>query len=269
MKFKVIFILFNVVIIISFLMVFLLPFFAMGPDFPVDFWSNYWYFIVLFFGILAVLNFYFLYNWKLFQLLENEDWEGVINLLGDKIFEEGKISKQSVRTLIHASLLKVKFDVIQRLEAVLQAKKPQLCKEFAIELGIPYLLSSDHQGMVAYYEKMNSITGVKNPKWIEWNLAYGYLLNKRYDEAEKQLLELYKDVKDPVLALLTLYLLNGVSSLHPETNELVATGRQMIKDSYTPHAFEMVIQRNQRNIQSMVLAKPINEARNWVFEGEA
>ena len=81
MKFKTIFIIFNVVIVFSFLFIFFMPLFLLGGDYFVDFFFNNWFIGILFVITLFIFNFYFLQNWQLFRLLENEDWNKLIEFL--------------------------------------------------------------------------------------------------------------------------------------------------------------------------------------------
>ncbi len=78
MKFKAIYILFNVVLVVSFLVIFLMPVFLLGSDYFSLFWTRNWVIAVVFVVTLAALNTYFLLNWGLFTRLEREDWPGLI-----------------------------------------------------------------------------------------------------------------------------------------------------------------------------------------------
>ena len=73
MKFRLIFIVFNVVLVISFLVIYVTPLLILGWSYTRIFWANNWYLPVIFVGIIGVLNAYFASNRKLFRLLENED----------------------------------------------------------------------------------------------------------------------------------------------------------------------------------------------------
>ena len=59
MKFKVLFVIFNIVLFLSFLTIFLLPFFILDASFMLEFWSKNWYFGAIFLVILGVVNFAF------------------------------------------------------------------------------------------------------------------------------------------------------------------------------------------------------------------
>ncbi len=77
MKFRTIYILFNVVIAVSFVFVFFLPFFLLGWDYSLEFWKGSWYLALFFIVLLGVLNAFFAWNWKVFSLVEKEDWSGL------------------------------------------------------------------------------------------------------------------------------------------------------------------------------------------------
>ena len=69
MKFRTIFILFNVVIIVSFLFVFLLPLFLLGPESSLGFWKGNWYLALFFLALIAGLNAFFIVNRQTFVLV--------------------------------------------------------------------------------------------------------------------------------------------------------------------------------------------------------
>ena len=89
MKFKTIYILFNAVILLSFGFIFLMPLLLLGSDYFSLFVSKNWIAGALFLLTLIIINGYFLWNWKLFHLLETEDWRGLINLLENRVYEKG------------------------------------------------------------------------------------------------------------------------------------------------------------------------------------
>ena len=62
MRFKIVFILFNVVIVASFLIIYLMPLAMLGMDYTREFWANNWGLPIVFVVILAILNGYFTIN---------------------------------------------------------------------------------------------------------------------------------------------------------------------------------------------------------------
>ena len=55
MKFKAIFVIFNLIILVSFLFIFLIPFFMLGWDYTQVFWTENWSVALVFVGVMAGL----------------------------------------------------------------------------------------------------------------------------------------------------------------------------------------------------------------------
>ena len=88
MKFKVLFITFNIVLFLSFLTIFLLPFFILDGSFMLEFWSKNWYFGLIFIIILGIVNAAFISNWKMLSFLEREDWPALSSCSKRKLSEK-------------------------------------------------------------------------------------------------------------------------------------------------------------------------------------
>ena len=140
MKFKTIYILFNAVILLSFGFIFLMPLFLLGGDYFSLFVSKNWIAGALFLLTLIVINGYFLSNWKLFRLLETEDWRGLIRLLEQRVYRKGRFGKGTIKMLINAYVVTSNVEKISDLESRLREKRPRLLRTYALQFGIPYLL---------------------------------------------------------------------------------------------------------------------------------
>ena len=77
MKFKTIFLLFNIIIVISFVFIFFMPVFMLGADYGITFWQKNWPLAIFFVLILAAFNGFFLSNWQVFSLIEAERWDSI------------------------------------------------------------------------------------------------------------------------------------------------------------------------------------------------
>ena len=116
MKFKGIFVIFNSVVAFSFLFVFLMPLFVLdGAAYGIFLASN-WYLAKAFLGVMGVLNAYFIVNWKIFRLLEREDWPALNEVLKNRLFEQKRYTSRDVALFVNTSLLMSDISSIERLE---------------------------------------------------------------------------------------------------------------------------------------------------------
>src|SRR6185369_4819941 len=210
MKFKTLFLLFNLILLISFAFIFLMPLPVLGWEYAVSFWGQNWYIALAFVVILAVLDLYFVRNWKLFSLLEREDWAGLRKLLEAELAQRGKLSLSKTRIFVNACLIGQGVSRISDLRAAYEAQKVKLMPKVALSLGLPLVLEGKADAVEAFFGPLadDKKTGSDLP-WIRWCLAFARLL-KQNGEGAKPLLVSGLAQKQPVLRLLSLYLLDNL-----------------------------------------------------------
>ena len=263
MKFKVIFLLFNVVLVISFLVIYLMPLFIIGWDYTRIFWAANWYLPVIFFVIIAVLNVYFAFNWRLFNLLEREDWSGLVSFLEEEIYAKNRIRRQYVRILVNGYLVNSNTDGITRLEALVREKRPDMMPSMALAFGIPHLLKNEPAAMEQYFGEFLTKRNTRDRNWVLWDHAFALMLQKRRDEARGELLRVVKASREPVLRLLSLYLLDAFSD--GDVEQVLAEGKTSLKKRFTPSLWQKELERAKDNVQVVILAKLVQESTEWLF----
>ena len=265
MKFKTIFILFNIVIIISFLIIYLMPLFMLGWEYTSVFWAKNWFLPVIFVAVIGGLNAYFISNWTLFRYLEAEKWEPLIEYLEAKIYSEEKLRDQYVRILINAYLVRGRAGEIHRLKEKAEEKRPKLLKKFTLQFGIPYILDNDSTGMKEFFGRFLEEDSGREGRWIRWNYAFASFLEEDKEEAKKILLPLAREAKDPLLKLLSLYLLDPFSSSDEEAGRVVARGTKSLLDKHDRDSWEKELNRGKDNVYIVILSRLLGEATEWLF----
>ncbi len=269
MKFRVVFIVFNVIILFSFLFIFLMPLAMLGWEYTRLFWSRNWYLAVLFLLVISSLNVYFIMNWQLFHYLEREDWPGLVTFLEERIYGRKQIRSQYVRILINTYLVRSDLESVRKLEQFLRRQRPRLVARFAIPLGIPHLLANDPQAMLGYFGPLRSETRGRERHWVRWNHAFSLMLLQKGDEAKRELLDLSGEVRDPVLRLLTFYLMDAFSDTDRDLTELLRREREAFRKRFPRAGWERTVERSKGNIQVIVLSKLIEEATGWAYREDA
>jgi hypothetical protein len=265
MKFKTIFILFNGVIVVAFLFVFLLPLILLGPEYFRMFFQKNWIAAALFLATLIIINGYFFYNRKMFRLLEREDWPELIRLLEDSIYRRGRLRGASCRMLLNAYLITANTAPIAELEARVRRDRPALLKPLALLFGLPYLLRGEPEAAESYFGPLASQAGVADRPWIRWNYAFSLMQRKSYDRAKEELLGLLADRPEPVLRLLTVYLLDSYAKAHPEVAGPVERGREELIRRWSAEQWRHKLENSGGNPQISLLAPILREAREWLF----
>jgi hypothetical protein len=267
-KFKTLFILFNLVIVISFLIIYFMPLFMLGWEYTSVFWAKNWFLPVIFIAVIGGLNFYFIRNWKLFRYLESESWDKLKDFLEGQIFEKNQFRTQYIRVLVNTYLVRSEVENIGRLEQYLAEKTPRVRKKFALLLGIPYILSNDSMKMKEYFKEFLTEAKGKEGAWIKWCYAFACFTGEDKENAKYLLLELSEQQQDPILRLLTIYLLEAFRNDDPDIGPLVDRQVSEIKTAYTASAWEQEIEKGKKEIFLVILSKLINDATEWLLRKE-
>jgi hypothetical protein len=266
MRFKTIFIIFNIVIIISFLFIFFMPLLLLGAGHFGEFVVKNWISGVLFLLALGGFNLYFIRNWRLFELLEKEDWHSLIDYLEDAVFQKGRINRRHIKILINSYLVTSNTDAIVSLGGFLSERRPEIVPSFAIPLGIPYLLSANGDESERFFGKLLSLKNLKERDWIRWDYAFSLLQGKQMDAARSRFTELASETSDPVLLLLSLYMLKPLARDDEQLETLIESRTQEFRKTHTVEAWNKRVEKAKDNMQILVLSKIIREASDWVFE---
>jgi hypothetical protein len=265
MKMKAIFLLLNAVLGVAFIVIFLTPLFLVGGDWFSLFWTRNWPIAVVFALTLGAVDGYFLLNWKLFSGLEKENWGEVAEFLEGRILKRGWISAARVRLLLNTYLVTSNTDGILALESYLSGKKPGIIPRFSLPFGIPHLLSKEPKEAEAWFREMLLRPRVADRDWVSWNHAFSLLQTRESDSARTELSELVERVSDPVLLLLTIYLLDVLARDDAALETRVTSKRDMLRAQHTPATFQKAVERSSANIQVVVLSRLLHDASRWLF----
>jgi hypothetical protein len=265
MKLKAIFLLFNGVLVVSFLLIFLMPLFLLGTDSFSIFWQRNWIIAAVFVVTLGAVNGYFLFNWKLFTSLEREDWPSLVTLLEERVLRRGRAWTMYVRMLLNAYLITSNTEGILVLEAFLRPKRPRLIGRFSTQFCIPYLLMKDPAASEGFFSGLLQSSGVARRDWVRWNRCFSLIQQRKLEEARGELSSLSVASADPAVRLLSLYLLDVVARDDPEAEKLVEEGKRLLKASHPAERMSRALERSGENMEVVVLARIVRDARDWLY----
>ena len=263
-KFKLIFVLFNIVIVLSFLVIYLMPLFMLGWEYTQAFWSNNWGLPIIFLGIIGILNGYFVFNWKLFRLLEREEWDGLILHLEHRMYDRKIVLVQQVRILVNAYLVRSDLAAVSKLENFIRDSRKKVLPRVALVLGVPHLLRQNSDAMESYFAAFTG-TKVRDRFWLKWCFAFSLVLGGKKDEAVTTLTELGGQVKEPVLLLLCAYLLQSLDSGSSEVNQVVELARAKLTKRFSQSTWEAEVERSKNRVQVVIMSRLVDDATTWLF----
>jgi hypothetical protein len=265
-KFKTIFIIFNIVLILSFSIIFLAPVIMLGREYAGYFAAKSWIVAVFFLATLGVINFYFLSRWKLFGLLEKENWEELALFLENRIYRRRRVRRGEVKILINAYLIGSELDRLMRLEAYLAQRKPVLAGKFALHFGLPDLLKNDPAAVEAYFRRFADDDAVPERGWMRWNVAFALLLQQRVLEARDLLLTLSQEAAEPLLRLLTVYLLDSCAGEDGKSAQAVRESRQRLTRRFGDlETWNRKVVARSGNVEALILSQVVRDASSWLY----
>jgi hypothetical protein len=269
MKLKVLIIIFNAVLLTLFFTALSFSFFTADIEFIGSFSKNYWVFVLLFLILLVGTNLFFISNWKLISTLEAEDWPALSLYLETEIFQKRHLTAKKVRLLCEISILLGDFEILKRLERVLQDDKPEYMSTFASRFAAAKLLSSDYEGLADFMAHIVEQSYEASP-WIAFYDAFSAQMLKRKREAMEKFSHILDTEHDPLVRLLSVYFIaSGLyhySDVQKDTvdNRIDAEKEKLKK--YSLHYWEKYVQKEKQDIHVLVLTKVIDDALVWLFQ---
>ncbi|MBN1685222.1 MAG: hypothetical protein JW852_01130 [Spirochaetales bacterium] len=262
MKFKLIFILFNIVIIVSFLAIYLMPLIMVDWGHAKLFWGRNWGLPLLFLAVIGLLDAYFVVNWKMFTLLEREDWPALIDHLERRVYEKKMIVSQHVRILVNAYLVRSDLKSIRKLENFVREHRPSMLSRFGLAFGVPYLLENDAERMEGYFCRFIDMKG-NDGAWMRFNYAFALILRGDGKGAEAVLAGVCNEKTEPVLTLLSIYLLHSVRPVADHA-AIVEEKRMDLKKKFTRERWLREVERSKNSVHVVILQRLIEEATDWL-----
>jgi hypothetical protein len=275
MKFRTIFILFNVVILTSFLFVFFLPIFLLGLGSWEGFWKGNWYLALVFVALIFGLNAFFVINRKTFLLVEKEDWGELSAHLVSLMFPKSRFRSSRVRLLVNAYLLQSDVAGIERLESELSSKRPDLLRKNALLFGVTRLLRNRTEDAEAFLRRYLDSKDVESLAWLRFDYGFSLVLQKRLAEALPYLEE-GSSARDPILSLVSAYLLGSVGAAsagdEAERKALSAKAeetRERLRKRYTRARWSKEVEGSKSEVHIVILSKLIDDAGRWLYAAAA
>jgi hypothetical protein len=259
-------------------LVFLLPFLALGKDLALDFWGFSWFLLPLILALAAGMDCYFALNYRVYILLEKEDWPALAQELEDKVFRRGRYSSRLVRLLANTYLVLSDPRAVNALERKLATAKSGLVNRHALIFGAARLLDQDYAGAAEFFSAQ--LAGRAQPggggassaaEWIRWYYGFSLLLAHRFEEAADTFITLAGKSEDGLLAGLSAYFLSSSLSgfLPPRAGELgvaAAAGKDRVRRRLRDRAaWDKECKRLEMEVYAAVLVSYMTKTGDYLY----
>jgi hypothetical protein len=266
MKFKALFIIFNVVLIVSFVLIFFAPLIFLGEENFLLVIKQNLPISALFLLLLLFFNIYFLLNLRFYSYLEKEDWNGLIGYLENSIYKRGSTRSSYIKILINSYLVTSNIEDIKKLEKYLMKKSPSRVQKFSTQFSIPHLLSHNPEEAEDFFNSLLEMGGTHNRDWIKWNYAFSLMQQNKEEQGKNVLVSLLHFTRDAVLLLLTLYLLESYAKRDAEIKEETEKSMAALKANCPEKTWEKILEEaKKKNIEVLMLSQIIKDASSWFF----
>jgi hypothetical protein len=272
MKFKYIFIIFNILIILILLVIAFMPVIVLGPDFAGRVWSSTWPLALILLVVMAGLNVFFLLNRRLFKLLEREDWPALVDYLEHRVIDTGRYSGRLVKLLANSYLIMSDSTGVLRLEKKLSHEKPVLIEKNALIFGAARILGGDAAGAADFFLERLEKGVSANAQWIRWYYGFSLLLSGAFGKAETEFKALAASGNDAIVTGLSAWFLSDAllkNSASPDACEAIARqGRERIEKTLKKiERWKSEAAKGETEIHAAMIKKYIDEAAVWLFAG--
>ncbi|MDR3337775.1 MAG: hypothetical protein LBT16_11275 [Treponema sp.] len=272
MKFKTVFILFNGIILIFFILILLFPRLVLPPGLALNFWRSLWPIALVLFLILAGMDVFFITNYRLYALLEREDWPALAGYLETQVMEKGRYFSLQVRLLANAYLLLSDPASATALENRLSLVRPKLLEEHALVFGLARILAKDYQGASRFLEARLAAAGLhkKRPApWLSFYHGFALFLTGNHEKAAEIFPELVRSSGDPLVAgLAAWFLAEKMGKTFPEGKfaEAVDEGRKRAREQIPDRArWEKELAKAQSEVHAVMVMGYLRDTADWLY----
>lgn len=271
MKFTLVLILFNGIILFFIGLVSIMPFFMGQSSFADFYWQSGWPLLAVMLLFLGAMDAFALFNRRLFALLEREDWPALAGYLEDRVIRKGHYSPLLVKILSNAYLALSDFDGITELENKTAQAKPGLLETNALAFGAARLLSKDFSGALRFYAARLEKAKEGTAPWLRWYYGFSLFLDRRFSEAADQFAVLARLSPDALTAGLSAFFLTGslVKTLPERKEELsaaAAEGRERVRKSLpSQENWGKEEAKLRAEVHGAILSTYFTEAAAWIY----
>jgi hypothetical protein len=275
LKFKSIFILSNIIIFVFLSFIGVAPFLIMGAGFVSEFWRMAWPLFLVLAAFLAALEVFFIINYRLFSLLEREDWPALAQYLEMRVIRKGHYNPHLVRLLANTYLVLSDSLSVMNLENKTALVKPALIESNALVFGAARILAKDIAGAVNFFAaRLNAGSGKVRRgqvQWLRWYYGFALLLDRQFAPAAEQFTLLAKEADDALVAgLSAFFLYDTLRKLLPERGlELKAAAldsqERVKKFLRTPGDWDKETAKIETEVHAAILYKNLGDAARWIY----
>ena len=270
MKFKYLIIAFTIIISIGILVTALLPLIMARPEYVVNFRYITLPLLLLMGLLLTSMSIYFFINYRLFSLLEREDWPALAYYLEQKIYVKNNYSDRNVRLLASSYLVISDFQSVLKLESKAILAQPSVIYKNILIFGAARILSGSHADAAVFFKTNMGKCEKKDKQWLNWFYGFSLLLSGDFNQAEPDFSSLAVSSDNALITGLSSYFLYNTiekHSINPDKcREIAENGRKRVINAVkTIENWGKETDKVGAEIHIAIIRKYLFEAGKWLF----
>ena len=275
LKFKSVIIFFNILMLVFLGVIYIMPLIILGKDLSLQFWHTGWFLAPLIIIVLIFIDIYFILNYRVYALLEKEDWPALVQELESKVLQKNQYNRRLVKLLINSYLVLSDVRSVTELEKKLAISKKSLLDDNALSFCAARILNKDYQGVIEFLEpRCSGEARVKGgeAEWLRWYYGFAQLLSRRFDGAADAFLLLARHGRESIPAGLSSYFLNeNLSAFLPlrsgNLKEEAAIAKDRIKKSLrNRNNWDRELKRMDTEVYAAVLQAYTGKTGDYLYK---
>jgi cytochrome c1 len=228
--------------------------------------------LLLFMGVLLVcMSIFFFFNYRLFSLLEREDWPALAYYLEQKIYVKNRYSHRNVKLLASSYLVISDFPSVLKLESKTMMVKPHIISKNVLIFGAARVLSGNHSDAAAFFKAQLAKCNKKEKQWVQWFYGFSQLLSGAFQQSESEFLSLAVSSDNVLITGLSAYFLGSTiekhSSAPKKCRQAAENGRERVKNAINNlENWKKDADNVGSEIHIAIIKKYIDSAGKWLFE---
>jgi hypothetical protein len=220
--------------------------------------------------LLICMSVFLLLNYRLFTLLEREDWPALSYYLEQKIYVKSRYDSRKVRLLASSYLVVSDYASVLKLENKTHAAKPSIIRENVLIFGTARILSGNHKDAAVFFKTYLDEGKSPDKRWIRWYYGFSLLLCGDFNLAEPEFMSLAVSSNDALITGLSAYLLDTslvkYSQKPYECLEIVENGRNRVRNAIKNlNKWKNEADSMGNEIHITIIRRYIDDEGNWVF----
>jgi len=216
------------------------------------------------------MSIFFLLNYRLFSLLEREDWPALAYYLEKKVYVKGRYSDRNVRLLASSYLIISDYVSALKLENKAQFANPSVISKNVLLFGSARVLNGNPAEASAFFKTHLEKCKTKDRFWVQWFIGFTELLSGSFIKAEPEFTSLAFSANNPLITGLSAYFLNSSiekKSQNPDKCRLASKkGKdRVINELKKIENWKKEAEKYGTDIHIAIIKKYIDETGKWLW----